>query len=298
MSETVKRFPCDVEGCDKSYDRNDSLQTHKLTHTGMKTHLCDVEGCNDAFATSSNLWSHKASHNLRDTLKCTFDGCNQEFKLRGNFTDHIRRHLGEKGFPCPEESCGYEFATQGDLIQHTKSHHTVEGQIKKKKEEARIIRFLETKGFDFKPQHTIDFKCLGDLRDGDRCFIDFVIMHKDENGAAGLIFLEVDENQHIDYGVSCELRRMSHVASTLMLEGNTLPIVFIRYNPHLFKVDGKTVASNKKDKEASLADTMSNWIFKQPFAVHYMFYDKIGTDPAIFFDPFYNESFKELVTIN
>ena len=73
-------------------------------------------------------------------------------------------------------------------------------------------------------------------------------MIKDNDGKSGVIFLEVDEHQHKTHLISCELRRMMDVHQSLVMEGNTLPIAFLRYNPNSHKVDGEF----RKWKEAVL----------------------------------------------
>jgi hypothetical protein len=58
-----------------------------------------------------------------------------------------------------------------------------------------------------------------------------------------VIFLEVDEDQHkfgADGGtIRCDMKRMSNVIEALAMDGNTLPICFVRYNPNAFRINGK-----------------------------------------------------------
>ena len=65
----------------------------------------------------------------------------------------------------------------------------------------------------FKREYRIEFRCADVQSNAGSCRIDFVI-----STSGGLVFLEVDENQH-QYGydalVSCDMRRMSHVIETL-----------------------------------------------------------------------------------
>ena len=46
------------------------------------------------------------------------------------------------------------------------------------------------------------------------------------------------DSMHQDYGVGCEVKRMSRILESLRLDGNTMRVVFVRYNPHDFTVDG------------------------------------------------------------
>ena len=210
-----------------------------------------------------------------------------------------KRHTNEKPYICDFDGCDAAFAQSGHLTKHKFYWHTKEGQVRKKKDEARILRLLNTHGFDFKPQHFIDFVCLGPDRDGDRCFVDFLIEIQDTNKkVVGFIFLEVDEHQHklTNYSISCENRRMTDAQRSLSLEGNSFPIVFIRYNPHEFTVNNQKQKVRMKDREAKLVKLLQTIELKQPFSVMYMFYDTVDGNPYIFTDPTYEDSFKQLVT--
>lgn len=137
---------------------------------------------------------------------------------------------------------------------------------------------------------------MGSDRSGDFCSIDFLVEVKNvDNKTTGFLMLEVDEEQHkfISYTISCEVRRMSETFRSLLLEGNTLPVAFIRYNPHKFTRDGASITKLKRDREAELVEKIKNWEFEQPAGVYYMYYDTVDETPLIFCDPEYNEGFKE-----
>lgn len=118
-----------------------------------------------------------------------------------------------------------------------------------------------------------------------------------------IIFLEVDENQHRfgEYFVACDMKRMSHVMQALAIEGNTLPIVFVRYNPPGFKVDGTTRRTFRKDREARLlrwlSDHESNT--SKPLQIVYMYYDTLvddGNMAEVTLNPDYHTQMRECVT--
>lgn len=89
-----------------------------------------------------------------------------------------------------------------------------------------------------------------------------------------VILLEADENQHEYYAISCEIDRMNKVVESLLLEGNTLPIKWKRYNPDTMRVDGQTVKVLKRDRESRLLkeilSTRNNFDGVQ---IQYMYYD-------------------------
>ena len=80
----------------------------------------------------------------------------------------------------------------------------------------------------------IDYKCVEKTDKWKKNYanIDFVL-HSDKY----IILLEVDEKQHkFGYGgVSCDMKRMNYVLSSIRASGNLLPILFLRYNPNNFK---------------------------------------------------------------
>jgi len=227
---------------------------------------------------------------------CDFHGCNKAFAQSGNLATHKRIHSAEARFPCTADGCDSKFKRKHHLDEHTFYWHTAEGQARKKKEESRIVRLLEANGVHHKPQHTIDFTCIGKDREGARSYIDFLIECKDAAGkTTGFILLEVDEHQHEWYDLSCELRRMMDAHRSLILGGNSFPIMFLRYNPHAFCVDGVPRRVLLRDREAALLNCIQNAHFDQSFSVAYMFYDVLDGAPAIFSDPAYDTAVKSLV---
>lgn len=171
--------------------------------------------------------------------------------------------------------------------------HTPEGLARQKKQEQRIATALTASGFDFKREHTIDFMCLGDATG--RCArVDFLLLL-----SGRVIMLEVDEDQHrFGYGpVLCDMARMADIVLSLAAEGNTLPIQFVRYNPHAFKVDGATVRTLKRDREACLVSYLRALppvdASTPPLAVQYMFYDTEAGHPVVTRDPDYSPHFAD-----
>jgi len=54
-----------------------------------------------------------------------------------------------------------------------------------------------------------------------------------------IIIIEVDENQHTDYGCNCETKRMMELSEDV----GHRPIVFIRFNPDDYKKDEMKITS-------------------------------------------------------
>ncbi len=128
--------------------------------------------------------------------------------------------------------------------------------MRHKREEQRNANLLDSAGVNYKREHHVDFSCMeGDTR---RRFarVDFVIMID-----STVVMLEVDEGQHRfgDYSVGCDMGRMARITESLTVEGNTLPIVFVRYNPHEFKIDGHTERIPRRAREAAVCHSRARF---------------------------------------
>jgi hypothetical protein len=175
------------------------------------------------------------------------------------------------------------------LKKHVHYYHTEEGQAERKREEQRIAKLLDLASIPYKREHQVTTTCVTETRKFVR--IDFVLQ------SSVIVMVEVDEDQHADY--SCDLKRMADTLAALQVEGNTLPIVFLRYNPHAFKVDGKTKRTLKKDREAKLLEVIRDALSgklnaDRQVAVQYLFYDTAADgELEIWKNPDYDERFKK-----
>ena len=294
----LKPFVCSV--CGYAARQSAHLMTHMLRHTGELPHVC--EQCPEnverrAFTTPQQLQIHiRRYHTGQRPYVCPQPECQKEgYASLGAMLRHERTHCPVYNHICPEDMCDKAYPHASSLSAHIKSHHTAEGQQRKKRKETVIFDLLKKHNVSFNAQHTVDFKCLGGSRETARGLIDFIVEVRDTDGKlTGIVFLEVDEDQHKTYPINCDTRRMADVYESLTVEGNTLPILFVRYNPDAFKVEGETVKVPSKMRQARLIETLKNWQFKQPFAVLYMYYDTTPEGvPAIFDDEAYSEAFTE-----
>ena len=143
--------------------------------------------------------------------------------------------------------------------------HSEEAQQRQKREEQKVAKALEDAGIDFKREHHVKFDCWDDSF----ARLDFLMLR-----SSCCILLEVDEGEHEWYGIECEVSRMTKVHAAFAVEGNTLPLLFIRYNPHAFRVDGQLHTVRTRDRLARLVQFVKEWQSSadKPLEVQYMFY--------------------------
>lgn len=315
----IKRFACTVEGCPDRFAHRTSLDIHLRWHAQEWPYKCTYPGCDATFAQSAHLTVHvRSKHTLERPYRCTHDGCDAAFPQSSHLKEHLHWHSGYKPHRCPFENCpaaftqscnlnthvrvfhmgikdhvcsecGAAYGYKNNLQKHVEAMHTLEGQARRKNKEERVAKVLAAAGLAFKREHVIDFTCVGDV-DGAYARVDFVL-HEDGR----IIFLEVDEGQHrFGYGkVACDMKRMAKIIESLGLEGNTLPIVFLRYNPDAFTVDGHTSKVSRKAREARLVATLtckedSKSRAAVPLTIRYMFYDTVEGQACVVSDPDYH----------
>jgi hypothetical protein len=76
----------------------------------------------------------------------------------------------------------------------------------------------------------------------------------------------------------CEVKRIAEIVESWAVGGNTLPIVFIRYNPHGFTVNGveqKVSQEKRLEKLFEILNDESHEIYnvEKPLKIMHMFYD-------------------------
>lgn len=261
-----KKYQCDHDCCSYQTNKLDHLTIHMRTHTGEKPFACSFDKCASTFGRRSHRTSHEKTHlNIRP-YSCKYDGCDYIAARMEHLKIHEERHLDERKYPCDHTFCDYISTNRDDIRKH-KLTHSEKNQLRLKKKEEAVAKVLKAAHIDFKREHHIDMSCVSN-EENKFVRIDFLIIKK-----GIIIILEVDEEQHRQYLVNCDSLRPFKIAETLALDGNTLPIGIIKFNPDSFRVDGKISNISKKDRYAKLVDTISKWNQNRPLAVHYMYYD-------------------------
>ncbi len=110
-----------------------------------------------------------------------------------------------------------------------------------------------------------------------------------------VFFTEMDEYQHKYENVSCELARMTRIHETLALEGNELPIVFLRLNPDAYHANGEVQKISKTLRYKRTVDLMRTFVPTQPLSVLYLYYDEVDGELDIAADPDFDPVFSQFI---
>ena len=246
-----------------------------------------------------NLKTHMRRHTNDRPYACVVGDCGYTSRQHAAMTEHIRyKHTKERPYQCKFENCGRKFVTSSVLQRHSRVH-TPEYAASRKIGETRIAKLLTSNGFDYRREHHVNF-CGNN--DGKYARVDFLILTKGR-----IVMLEVDEDQHRygDYSVSCDMARMGRIVEALMLDGNTMPLFMIRFNPAgKYVVDGIPFRKSREEREAELIRVLNelndiDGVTKSfpPLQILYMFYHSVMQldgviTPCVCDDPEYDNTMK------
>jgi len=88
---------------------------------------------------------------------------------------------------------------------------------------------------------------------------------------------------------------MANVVSSFYAERNTMPVVWVRYNPHAHKVDGVTRRVTSEERQAGLVKFLRELSFDQapPVRVYYLYYDTQDGEPCVLSEDEYQPSVRD-----
>jgi len=299
-------FYCTVSGCDYKCKTRQALNVHADVHVEERTFKCDYPLCMHSFKSIRHLRHHQIVHQEARPYACTFPNCKYAAKTATLLKIHMRYHTGERPFKCEFPGCDFSSAKKCHINSHKKSMHSPEGIARHKRHEARIAKLLAANNLPMDSQVHIDFQCSNpspetSVVDRPKKFalLDYVIQQPHAT-----FILEVDEDQHCGYPVSCEIRRMMEVQASLMMglqQQTAKPIVWIRYNPDGFRINDARVKVQDKERTASLLKILQNYQPKSQFEIIYMYYSAYSDSdnhlrPVIFDDPDYDKQVQSMVT--
>src|SRR3989338_8681352 len=258
----VRDFRCDQ--CESSFKTSSHLKKHVTqVHCNERPYKCTVEGCTYFGAKfPKDLATHlKFTHATDDIIPCTWEGCGRLFKTPTGLRVHLQTHTGERPHKCTQ--CDYSAKTAHDLNQHVLTHsseckykcdfplcdfsahqksnylrhfrstHSEEAVRRQKVEEEKIARVLDAAAIEYRREAHIVFCEGGHEEEKKFARLDFTV-----EKANVIIIISVDEYQHNAYLLSCEQRRISSVCAAIRTANDFRPIVWVRYNPHTFRING------------------------------------------------------------
>uniref|UniRef100_A0A453K663 C2H2-type domain-containing protein n=1 Tax=Aegilops tauschii subsp. strangulata TaxID=200361 RepID=A0A453K663_AEGTS len=109
--DKAAKFPCDIEGCDMSFNSQQDLLLHKRD-------ICPVKGCKKKFFCHKYLLQHRKVHMDERPLNCEWKGCKKTFKWPWARTEHMRVHTGVRPYECMVPGCGQTFRFVSDFSRH------------------------------------------------------------------------------------------------------------------------------------------------------------------------------------
>ena len=293
-----RNFECPL--CAMKFSRNDTMNDHVRTvHLKEKLYVCALPGCGESFSKQDNLNAHVGGH-MGTKYPCLV--CGEKFPSKRAVTTHVDIEHKGLNYSCDFPGCEYETVYKQNLKSHVNTIHSIEGQIRQKKQENRVNKLLKEWGHTVDCEVTINAARNGCVEDSQRHFsrIDFSII----NCVNAMLILEVDEDQHYWYNLSCEFSRMSDIRAALVKAGYELPIYWIRYNPQgKYHVASEQVKTYRSKREIELKKHLEelcspDFVPKNQVNIHYMYYDLISETegPELVSDDDFPEALKGCVT--
>lgn len=272
---------CLINNCDEKRSSKGMCNKHYL----QASKRCLHEGCRNMIQTKGLCLKHAGKEKVK---KCSENDCTKFAHKGGKCYTH-----GEPQKRCSEEGCESIAKKGGVCIRHgadfpkcihpgcnygrrkdglCEAHHPTARkcincqfyQVRIKGEMCSICAGYRENSEEFKLRDLIniwfqDMNIIHDKIIEGSCLRyrpDFFI----EAPKGHIIIVEVDEYNHKDYDINCEVVRMFNIQQAIMT-----PIVFVRYNPDTYKPDGnKTKALKRKHRYNKLRATIARLIHFPP----------------------------------
>jgi transcription elongation factor Elf1 len=285
---TEKRvYPCIYEYCDFVGQHPSRTKRHVMTrHSLERPFECNY--CEATFKINETLKQHEAIH--RNELIYHCDICEYKTITQSRLTSHKYWHNPNYIYKCHLCDTTTTYNKKSTLLEHIENIHGKDALIGiKKQKEYQTYLFLTKKGLTLKP-YTVNLytyfqeSCL---------YVDY---HFEYDGI--LYLLEVDEDMHSRYGIECDSNRMHKILNYMFLIDEKRPIIFLRYNPDKFYLNGIKHTKETYDRNTrmeELYEFVVNYKSTNPYAVKYFFYDSEDDTTIITEHPEYNQYIKQYV---
>lgn len=99
-----------------------------------------------------------------------------------------------------------------------------------------------------------------------------------------MVLLECDERQHAGYTPECEVVRMLDVQAALSAEDASRKLLWVRFNPDAFRVDGVLGKVLVRDRLAALVRFIESYVPTLPMEIAYLYYDTREARPVVVAD--------------
>ena len=214
-------------------------------------------------------------------------------------------------FLCPMQDSGTQIASQDeedvkctircktkhDLDTHIQRHHTEEGIALKFKSEQQLAEFFDKQqiSYDRDWVNRIAFKTCKNI-EGNKLSArpDFYLHAK--SAQLGCVFL-VGNDEFAHRQTSCEFQRMFNIANSLeqTKEFKGVPIVYVRFNPHFFRKEGKFFDMPIAESHKLLLTTIDSIVNIKPGVnLVYVNYDTQDQKLCVFQDAEQDDSYSKL----
>uniref|UniRef100_A0A1B6DJL0 C2H2-type domain-containing protein n=2 Tax=Clastoptera arizonana TaxID=38151 RepID=A0A1B6DJL0_9HEMI len=111
-----EKKPLSCDQCDKTFVKKSHLESHRLSHLGIKPYKCLL--CSKAFAQRDKLNRHIKTHSDNYSFVC--DNCDKKFKLKEDLKKHISTHSETRNFKC--DQCPRSYKNKNNLASHKLKH--------------------------------------------------------------------------------------------------------------------------------------------------------------------------------
>jgi len=267
-----KPFVCTFEKCEFKTAHKDSLAQHKRVHSGIKSYACDFDGCIYKARTKSHLITHNRTHTNIKPFVC--DHCSFKTAYRTSLQRHNDLHEQQSSYPilCRMQEggtqifkedgicCTVRTQTEQDMAYHIERNHTVEGIGRKFHSETKLAAFFDSKNivYDRDWANRVSFRSCKSIEGGHvSARPDFFLLQKSAD--LNVVFLVGnDEFEHRFY--PCDSRRTHNIVQALeqTSEFRSVPIVYVRFNPHHHWRDNKLFSYSLEQGHDILLNTIES----------------------------------------
>lgn len=116
----MDRFPCEWNGCNKSYLKMSKLIEHSRSHTNNRPFVCGL--CDKSFLRNGHLTRHMSTSHINEKeFHCSFDGCTKKFNLKHHLNRHLKVHENPTPYSC--NVCNESFKLKSQLNNHSVLHN-------------------------------------------------------------------------------------------------------------------------------------------------------------------------------